>query len=195
MQRPQHADELVAEAVLERHAPAVDPARDEHDLLVLDVHALDRRRCPPGTRTPRARRTAPSCTSRARAPRSAAGSGTPRSSSRSRTWARSRSPRRPGRRRRARRPRRSPRTGGRRRSGRRRRDRPGSTPMPDEREQARRAPTRAAAANCASPSITPGSSYGCSGWGPRASSPCRGTCSRPRTPPRRSAGSAAGRRR
>ena len=42
MQRLQHLDELVAEPVLERDAPAVDPARDEHDLLVLDVHALDR---------------------------------------------------------------------------------------------------------------------------------------------------------
>ena len=41
----------VAEPVLERDAPAVDPARDEHDLLVLDVHALDRRRSPPGSRT------------------------------------------------------------------------------------------------------------------------------------------------
>ena len=32
----------LAEPVLERDAPAVDPARDEHDLLVLDVDALDR---------------------------------------------------------------------------------------------------------------------------------------------------------
>jgi hypothetical protein len=42
VQRLQHLDELVAEAVLERHAPAVDVARDEQHLLVLDVDALDR---------------------------------------------------------------------------------------------------------------------------------------------------------
>ena len=42
MQRAQHVDELVAEAVLERDPLAVDPARDQHDLLVLDVDALDR---------------------------------------------------------------------------------------------------------------------------------------------------------
>ncbi len=42
MERLQHLDELVAEPVLERHPPAVDPARDEQHLLVLDVHALDR---------------------------------------------------------------------------------------------------------------------------------------------------------
>jgi len=41
VQRPQHGDELLAEAVLERHPPAVDTARHEHDLLVLDVDALD----------------------------------------------------------------------------------------------------------------------------------------------------------
>ena len=41
-ERPEHADELLAEAVLERHALAVDPARHQHDLLVLDVDALDR---------------------------------------------------------------------------------------------------------------------------------------------------------
>src|SRR5262249_60990032 len=38
----QHVDELVTEPVLERHPAAVDPARDEEDLLVLDVDALDR---------------------------------------------------------------------------------------------------------------------------------------------------------
>jgi hypothetical protein len=44
-ERVQHledVDELVAEAVLERRALAVDPARHEEDLLVLHVHALDR---------------------------------------------------------------------------------------------------------------------------------------------------------
>ena len=41
MQRLQHLDELVAEAVLERYAAAVDPARHEQHLLVLDVDALD----------------------------------------------------------------------------------------------------------------------------------------------------------
>ncbi len=40
--RLQHCDELVTEAVLERHPVGVDPARHEDDLLVLDVHALDR---------------------------------------------------------------------------------------------------------------------------------------------------------
>ncbi len=42
VERLQHLDELVAEAVLERHAAAVDPPRDEQHLLVLDVDALDR---------------------------------------------------------------------------------------------------------------------------------------------------------
>src|SRR5436190_4954810 len=42
MQRTQHVDELVAEAVLERHAAAIHFARDEHHLLVLDVDAFDR---------------------------------------------------------------------------------------------------------------------------------------------------------
>ena len=42
MQRPQHVDELLAEAVLERDAIAVDPARHQHDLFVLDVDALER---------------------------------------------------------------------------------------------------------------------------------------------------------
>ena len=42
MQRREDVDELLAEAVLEGHALAVHPARDQHDLLVLDVHALDR---------------------------------------------------------------------------------------------------------------------------------------------------------
>ncbi len=37
----EHLDELVAEPVLERDAPAIDPARHEQHLLVLDVHALD----------------------------------------------------------------------------------------------------------------------------------------------------------
>jgi hypothetical protein len=41
VQRFQHVDELLAEAVLEGDAPAVNPARDEHDLLVLDVDALE----------------------------------------------------------------------------------------------------------------------------------------------------------
>ena len=116
----QHVDELLAEPVLERDALAVDPARDQHDLLVLDVDALDLADPLGERRTSRARRTARSCRSRARAPRSAAGSGTPRSSSRSRTSARSHSPRRRGRRRRARRLRRCSRTARRRRSGRRR---------------------------------------------------------------------------
>ena len=38
----EHVDELVAEAVLEGHPLRLDPARDEEDLLVLDVDALDR---------------------------------------------------------------------------------------------------------------------------------------------------------
>ena len=42
MQRLQHVDELLAEPVLEVDPPAVDPARDQQHLLVLDVHALDR---------------------------------------------------------------------------------------------------------------------------------------------------------
>ena len=42
VQRLQHVDELLAEPVLEGDALAVDPARHEHDLLVLDVDALDR---------------------------------------------------------------------------------------------------------------------------------------------------------
>ena len=42
VQRLQDLDELVAEAVLEGHPPGLHPARDEEDLLVLDVHALDR---------------------------------------------------------------------------------------------------------------------------------------------------------
>ena len=42
VERSQDLDELIAEAVLEGHALAVDPPRYEHDLLVLDVHALDR---------------------------------------------------------------------------------------------------------------------------------------------------------
>ena len=37
----QHVDELLAEAVLERDAAALDPARHEQHLLVLDVDALD----------------------------------------------------------------------------------------------------------------------------------------------------------
>src|SRR5471030_1007405 len=41
MQRPEHPDEVTAEAVLEGHAPGVDPARHEQDILVLDVDALD----------------------------------------------------------------------------------------------------------------------------------------------------------
>ena len=41
-ERLEHVDELVAEAVLEGHPPGLDPARDEQDLLVLDVDALDR---------------------------------------------------------------------------------------------------------------------------------------------------------
>ena len=41
MQRLQHPDELLAQAVLERDPLGVDPARDEEDLLVLDVDALD----------------------------------------------------------------------------------------------------------------------------------------------------------
>ncbi len=56
---------------------------NEHDLLVLDVYALDRVRSPRGSRTPLARRRARLCTSHALAPRPVAGSGTPRSSSRS----------------------------------------------------------------------------------------------------------------
>jgi hypothetical protein len=42
VQRAEHLDELVPEPVLERHPPAVDPARHEEHLLVLDVDALDR---------------------------------------------------------------------------------------------------------------------------------------------------------
>ena len=41
MQRLEDVDELGAEPVLEGHAVAVDLARHEHDLLVLDVDALD----------------------------------------------------------------------------------------------------------------------------------------------------------
>ena len=42
MERLQDVDELVSEPVLERDAVAVDHARDEQHLLVLDVDALDR---------------------------------------------------------------------------------------------------------------------------------------------------------
>ena len=42
MERLEHLDELLAEAVLERHALAGDLAWDQHDLLVLDVDAFDR---------------------------------------------------------------------------------------------------------------------------------------------------------
>ena len=42
MQRLEDVDELLPEPVLERHAVALDPARDEDDLLVLDVDALER---------------------------------------------------------------------------------------------------------------------------------------------------------
>ena len=49
VQRLEHLDELVAEPVLERHPPAVDPAWHEEDLLVLDVHAFHLGRCPRGT--------------------------------------------------------------------------------------------------------------------------------------------------
>ena len=42
MQGLEHLDELIAQAILERHALAVDPARHEQDFLVLDVDALDR---------------------------------------------------------------------------------------------------------------------------------------------------------
>src|SRR4029453_8633894 len=38
----EHLDELAAEPVLERDALALDPARHEEHLLVLDVHAFDR---------------------------------------------------------------------------------------------------------------------------------------------------------
>ena len=41
MERLQDLDELVAEPVLEGDALGFDPARDEQDLLVLDVDALD----------------------------------------------------------------------------------------------------------------------------------------------------------
>ena len=37
----QYLDELVAEPVLEGRAAARHPPRDQEDLLVLDVHALD----------------------------------------------------------------------------------------------------------------------------------------------------------
>ena len=40
LQRLEHVDELVAEAVLERHPLDVDPARDQDHLFVLDVDAL-----------------------------------------------------------------------------------------------------------------------------------------------------------
>ncbi len=42
MQLPEHVDEFLAEPVLERDPPAVDLAGNEDDLLVFDVHALDR---------------------------------------------------------------------------------------------------------------------------------------------------------
>ena len=42
MQHLEHFDELGAQAVLERHAPGVDPPRHEYDFLVLDVDALHR---------------------------------------------------------------------------------------------------------------------------------------------------------
>ena len=161
-----HVDELLAEPVLERDPLAVHPARDQHDLLVLHVHALAPGRSPRGTRTPRARRTARSCRSRARAPRSAAGSGTPRSSSRSRTSARTHSPRPRGRRRRAPRLRRSSRTAPRRRSAANTSDRPGSTPIPTS--ASRPACSHAScSASCCSPSIIPGQLVGALGVGVR----------------------------
>lgn len=42
VQGAQHGDEPVAQAVLERDPADVDPARHQHDLLVLDVHAAER---------------------------------------------------------------------------------------------------------------------------------------------------------
>ena len=41
MQRLEHADELVAQAVLEGHSSGVDPAGDEEHFFVLDIDALD----------------------------------------------------------------------------------------------------------------------------------------------------------
>ena len=41
MERPEDIDELLAQAVLEGHPPAVDLARHEHHFLVLDVDAFD----------------------------------------------------------------------------------------------------------------------------------------------------------
>ena len=38
----EHGDHLLAQAVLEGHAPGIDPSRHEQDLLVLDVDALHR---------------------------------------------------------------------------------------------------------------------------------------------------------
>src|SRR5215813_4866782 len=42
VQRLQHVDELLAEAVLECHPPGADPTGDQKDFLVLDVDALHR---------------------------------------------------------------------------------------------------------------------------------------------------------
>src|SRR5205823_4986820 len=42
VQRLQDVDEFVAEPVLERHTAAVDPPRDQQDLLMLDVDAIER---------------------------------------------------------------------------------------------------------------------------------------------------------
>src|SRR5207237_8856062 len=42
VEHAQDVDELLAEPVLEGNARAVDPSRDQHNFLVLDVHTLDR---------------------------------------------------------------------------------------------------------------------------------------------------------
>ena len=139
-------------------------ARDEDDLLVLDVDALDRADALQGSRRPRARRTAPSCRSRARAPRRAADSGTPRSSSRSRRSARMRSPRPRGSRRHARRSRRWTRRAHRRHSAQRRQRAQARHRYRRARGGPRRA-TVSCSANCRSPSFTPGRSYGRCGSG------------------------------
>ena len=174
VQRLQHLDELAAEAVLERDALALHPARDQHDLLVLHVDAFDRTDALRelehlGLRERRGRVEAALAL-----PDRAAGSGTPRSSSRSRRSARTRSPRRRGRRRRARPPRRCSRTARRPRDGRRR-------PTARARRRCLRARARPPGATPrhgragSRPASRPAARRAARGGGARASSPCRGT--------------------
>ena len=186
VQRLQHVDELLAEPVLEVDPAAVDPARDQQHLLVLDVHALDRAdplrevehlglgerlgRVPAPVALPDHRRVEALLDRR---PDREGGREVVALDLEIRAVA---DPdrvdlgeelvaARSGRRRR-----RGP---ARRRSRRARAGRPRSTARP--------------AANWASPSFSPVSSYGAP-IARRASSPCRGRCSRRRKRPGRSAG-------